>query len=91
VHGIAGIIGTLATGWFAFGPLSATLAAPGGVAFGGLGLLKIQAIGVLTTIVYCAGVSWVLLKITDLLVGLRVTKEEEREGLDIVLHGEQLF
>jgi len=42
-------------------------------------------------IVYCAGVSWVLLKITDLLVGLRVTKEEEREGLDIVLHGEQLF
>ncbi len=91
VHGIAGIIGTLATGWFAFGPLSATLTAPGGVAFGGLALLKVQALGVLVTVVYCAGVSWVLLKITDMLVGLRVTREEEREGLDIVLHGEQLF
>ncbi|WP_408839035.1 ammonium transporter [Acidocella sp.] len=91
VHGIAGMLGTLATGWFAFGPLSATLAAPGGVASGGLALLKVQALGVLVTIVYCAGVSWVLLKITDMVVGLRVTREEEREGLDVVLHGEQLF
>jgi ammonium transporter, Amt family len=51
----------------------------------------VQAVGVAATIVFCASASWVLLKITDALVGLRVTKEEEREGLDIVLHGEQVF
>ena len=85
VHGVAGIIGTLATGWFAFGPLS------GGAAVGGAHLLAVQALGVAATIIYCAAVSWVLLKITDLVVGLRVTREEEREGLDIVLHGEQVF
>ena len=85
VHGIAGIIGTLATGWFAFGPLS------GGAAVGGARLLAVQALGVAVTVLYCAGVSWVLLKATDALVGLRVTREEEREGLDVVLHGEQIF
>ncbi|MDR3529078.1 MAG: ammonium transporter [Rhodopila sp.] len=91
VHGVAGIIGTLATGWFAYGPLSATRDAPGGVYFGGLSLLATQAVAVVATIIYCAFASWVLLKITDAVVGLRVSREEEREGLDIVLHGEQVF
>ena len=91
VHGIGGILGTLATGWFAFGPLSATKDAPSGAYVGGLSLLAVQAVGVAATIVYCAVVSWVLLKVTDLTVGLRVSTEEEREGLDIVLHGEQVF
>ncbi|OYV34638.1 MAG: ammonia channel protein [Acidocella sp. 20-61-6] len=85
VHGIAGIIGTLATGWFAFGPLS------NGAAVGGEKLLGVQALGVAVTILYCASVSLALLKITDVIVGLRVTRDEEREGLDIVLHGEQIF
>ena len=91
VHGIGGMIGMLATGWFAFGPLSATKDAPEGVAIGGLPLLMTQAIAVVTTIVFVAAMSWVLLKLTDLLVGLRVTADEEREGLDIALHGEQVF
>jgi Amt family ammonium transporter len=91
VHGIAGILGTLATGWFAFGPLTATKDMPGGVYVGGWHLLSVQALAVLATISYCAVVSWMLLKITDVLVGLRVTRDEEREGLDIVLHGEQVF
>ena len=91
VHGIGGILGMLATGWFAFGPLSATKDAPAGAYVGGLSLLAVQAVGVAATIVYCAVVSWVLLKVTDLTVGLRVSTEEEREGLDIVLHGEQVF
>ena len=91
VHGVGGIIGTLATGWFAFGPLSATKDAPAGVYIGGLSLLANQAVAVLATIAYCAVASWVLLKITDAAVGLRVSAEEEREGLDIVLHGEQVF
>ena len=90
VHGIGGIIGTLATGWFAYGPLSATADLPGGIV-GGPALLGVQAIAVGATVLYCGGVSWVLLKLTDALVGLRVTREQEREGLDIVLHGEQVF
>ena len=91
VHGVGGIIGTLATGWFAFGPLSATKDVPAGVYIGGLSLLANQAVAVLATIAYCAVASLVLLKITDATVGLRVSAEEEREGLDIVLHGEQVF
>jgi ammonium transporter, Amt family len=91
VHGIGGIIGMLATGWFAFGPLSATADAPAGVYFGGLPLLGVQTVGIVVTIVWCAFGSWLLLKLTDMVVGLRVTKEQEREGLDIVLHGEQVF
>ena len=91
VHGVGGIIGTLATGWFAYGPLSATKDAPGGVYVGGLSLLSTQAIAVAATIAYCAIVSWALLKVTDMVVGIRVTRDEEREGLDIVLHGEQVF
>ncbi len=91
VHGIAGMIGMLATGWFAFGPLSATKDAPEGMAIGGAHLLGVQAVAIVATIAYCAIGSWILLKITDAIVGLRVATEEEREGLDIVLHGEQVF
>src|SRR6185312_4042019 len=91
VHGIGGIIGTLATGWFAFGPLTATAQEPAGVIVGGLHQVGIQAVAVIATAAYVSGASWLVLKVTDLLVGVRVTREEEREGLDIVLHGEQVF
>ncbi len=91
VHGVGGIIGTLMTGVCAFGPLTASVAHPAGTAVGGEPLLTVQAIGVLTTLCYCGGMSFLLLKLTDRMVGLRVTTEEEREGLDIVLHGEQVF
>jgi Amt family ammonium transporter len=91
VHGVGGIIGTLATGVFAFGPLSATPDHPAGTATASAALLLTQATGVLATLVWAGGMSVVLLKLTDLLVGLRVSREEEREGLDIVLHGEQVF
>jgi Amt family ammonium transporter len=90
VHGIAGMIGMLATGVFAYGPLSATKEAPGGVYVGGTELLGVQAVAVGATIVFVGAGSWVLLRITDALVGLRVSRDEEREGLDIVLHGEQV-
>ena len=91
VHGVAGILGTLATGVFAFGPLSATEALPNGVYVGGLHLLAVQATGVVATLAYAGGASFLLLKVTDAVVGLRVSRDEEREGLDIVLHGEQVF
>jgi ammonium transporter, Amt family len=90
VHGIGGIVGALLTGVFAYGPLSATDANPDGSP-GGLAQLKLQAIGVVSTLAYSGVVTLIILMITKALVGLRVTSEEEREGLDIVLHGEQIF
>jgi Amt family ammonium transporter len=90
VHGIGGIVGALLTGVFSYGPLSATDASPDGSP-GGLAQLKLQAIGVCSTLVYSGVMTLILLMVTKALVGLRVGEEEEREGLDIVLHGEQIF
>ncbi|MBV8912745.1 MAG: ammonium transporter [Acetobacteraceae bacterium] len=90
VHGVGGVIGALLTGVFAYGPLSATTDHPEGVYIGGLGLFKVQVIAVVATFVYTAVASFILLMVTKLLVGLRVNEEEEREGLDTVLHGERL-
>jgi Amt family ammonium transporter len=90
VHGIGGIVGALLTGVFSYGPLSATDASPDGSP-GGLAQLKLQAIGVCSTLVYSGVMTFILLMITKALVGLRVGQEEEREGLDIVLHGEQVL
>jgi Amt family ammonium transporter len=90
VHGIGGIVGALLTGVFSYGPLSATDANPDGSP-GGLAQLKLQAIGVASTLVYSGVMTLILLFVTKALVGLRVDQEEEREGLDIVLHGEQIF
>jgi len=91
VHGIGGMIGALLTGVFAYGPLTATAASPQGVNIGGIAQFESQVIAVVTTLVYSGGMTWVILMVTKALVGLRVDREEEREGLDLVLHGEQIF
>jgi Amt family ammonium transporter len=90
VHGIGGMIGALMTGVLAYGPLSADKDHPLGVTIGGLAQLKIQAIAVVATATYTAVASLVILGIVSVVFGLRVSQEEEREGLDVVLHGEQL-
>jgi len=90
VHGIGGIIGAMLTGVFAYGPLSATTDKPEGVYIAGTALLTSQAIAVGATIAYSAVATFILLKVVDVVVGLRVSVDEEREGLDVVLHGEQL-
>jgi len=79
VHGVGGIIGALLTGIFAVKEI-------GGVE----GNLMTQAVGVGATVVYCAIVTFILLKLLDMVMGLRVSEEEEREGLDVVLHGERV-
>jgi Amt family ammonium transporter len=89
VHGICGIVGALLVGFLAYGPLSATAAAPEGLS-GGMEQFIKQVIAVAATMVFTAIGTWVLLKITDVIVGLRVTEEEEREGLDVALHGERI-
>ncbi len=91
VHGVGGMIGALLTGVFAYGPLSATTASPQGVNIGGIAQFESQVIAVATTIAYSGVMTLIILTITKALVGLRVEREEEREGLDLVLHGEQIF
>ncbi|MFS3134912.1 ammonium transporter [Gluconacetobacter sacchari] len=89
VHGIGGIVGALLTGVFAYGPLSATDANPGGVS-GSLAQFGAQAEAVGVTIVWCAVVSFVLLKIVDATIGLRISRDDEQEGLDMTQHGERI-
>ncbi|MDP7449521.1 MAG: ammonium transporter, partial [Candidatus Latescibacteria bacterium] len=86
VHGIGGIVGALLTGVFVSDSL------------GGMGLaegmtigsqLWAQIVGVLFTVVYCGVLTFIILKVVDGLVGLRVAEDEEDRGLDISLHNEQ--
>ena len=90
IHCIGGIIGSLLTGVFSFGPLSATDANPEGSPGGGH-QVELQAIGVVATLIYSGVASFIVLKIVDLIIGLRVSSEAERSGLDITLHGEQVL
>ena len=90
VHGVGGIIGALLTGVLSFGPLSATDALPDGSP-GSVAQLWIQCQAVAATLIYSGVGTLILLMVTKMLVGLRVGEEEEREGLDLVLHGEQIF
>ena len=90
VHGIGGIVGALLTGVFAYGPLSADAGHPDGVYVAGAALLKSQAVAVVATLVFSGVMTFVLLKVVDVVVGLRVTADEEQEGLDVVLHGERM-
>ncbi len=89
VHGIGGIVGALLTGVFAYGPLSATDANPAG-SVGGIDQFISQVEAVAVTLIWSGVVSFILLKIVDAVIGLRVTNEQEVEGLDVVLHGERL-
>jgi Amt family ammonium transporter len=86
VHGVGGLLGTLLTGVFAAASL-------GGVGYPeGKGMwdqVLVQLAGVLATIVWSGALTWGLLKASDALAGLRVTAEEETEGLDTVLHNEK--
>jgi Amt family ammonium transporter len=96
VHGVGGILGALLTGVFAAPSL-------GGVGiydyvankvaddYSIAGQVWIQAQAVGTTIIWSGVVSYVLYKLVDMVIGLRVTEEEEREGLDISSHGESAY
>ena len=87
VHGIGGIIGAVGTGILTAPSLGGTGAADFSIA----SQTTTQIIAVAITIVWCAVVSAILYKIVDLIVGLRVTTDQEREGLDIAEHGERAY
>jgi len=84
VHGVGGIVGALLTGVFAKEAIGGTK----GMLEGNAGQLLIQAEGIAATIAYSAIMTFVLLMVIKLVMGLRVSKQEEIEGLDINLHGE---
>jgi Amt family ammonium transporter len=79
VHGVGGIVGALLTGVLVSKDIS-----------GADGSLLKQAVGVGFTIVYCAVLTLIILKVLDFAIGLRVSEDDEREGLDISQHGEHV-
>ena len=87
VHAVGGIIGALLTGVFC----AETLGGSGfGVEEGGIAAqVGVQFIGVLATVIYTGIASFIILKVVDSVIGLRVSTDEEQEGLDIVLHDER--
>jgi Amt family ammonium transporter len=89
VHGVGGILGALATGVFASKAVNP--AGADGLLHGNPRQLAIQAIAVLAVALYSVVVTWVLLKVLDVTVGLRVAPEEEEQGLDRSLHGEPAY
>lgn len=87
VHGVGGILGAILTGVFCAAGL-------GGVEPDGYNMAAqvwVQFKSVIITIVWCAVVSFICFKVADILVGLRVSEDAEREGLDITSHGESAY
>jgi len=86
VHGIGGLTGTLLAGIFA----TASIGGTAGLIEGHPQQLLLQLYGVLVTLVWSAGVTYALLKLVSLFIPLRVSREQELEGLDISQHGEAI-
>jgi Amt family ammonium transporter len=81
--------GGIATGIFAWKGIN-----PGGdngLIHGNIALVGKQLVGIGATIVYAAVVTFIILKVIDLIMGLRVNDEEEQAGLDVSLHGEEAY
>ena len=86
VHGIGGIVGALLTGVFASSALG------GSVEDLNIGSqLRLQAVGIVATLVYSGVLTFILVKVVDGMIGIRVTAEEEGTGLDLALHDERGF
>ena len=96
VHGVGGILGALLTGVFASPSLGGAgiydyVANAVSPEYSIAGQLWIQLQAVLTTVIWSGVVAFIAYKVVDMIVGLRVTEEEEREGLDISSHGESAY
>lgn len=86
IHGIGGIVGALLTGVFASEAIGGTK----GLLEGNAGQVVTQAWGIVATVIWCAVASFIILKVIDMVIGLRVSEEVERDGLDVGLHGETI-
>lgn len=86
IHGVGGLVGAVLTGVFAVEAIGGTP----GLIEGNPGQVWTQIIGCLATILWSGGVSALILFVLDKTIGIRVTPEQEIEGLDLALHGERL-
>lgn len=86
VHGVGGILGTFLAGIFVASGFGGTGLAEGVTMSGQVG---VQLIGILATLIWTAVISFGLLKLVDRVVGLRVSEEQETQGLDITQHEER--
>lgn len=86
VHGVGGIVGAILTGVFAVKDIGGTA----GLLEGNGGQVITQIMGVGVTVVYGLVMTYIILKVIDMVIGLRVAEEQEREGLDVCLHGEHV-
>lgn len=86
IHGVGGLWGALATGLFASTAVNPDGA--NGLFFGNAGQFVTQAIGAGAAIAYSVALTFVILKVIDLSIGLRVDTEDETQGLDVTSHGE---
>lgn len=96
LHGVCGILGAVLTGVFASPDLGGTgvwdyVTNQVAEGYSILAQVKVQVIGVGVTVVWTALVSAVAYKLVDLLIGLRVKEDAEREGLDVTSHGEKAY
>lgn len=87
VHGVGGIVGALLVGVFT----APSLGGSGAADYDMLHQLWVQAEGVLITLAWSGVVSFIAYKLIDMVIGLRVTEEDERQGLDITSHGESAY
>ncbi len=87
-HGLGGTVGALLTGVFADKSLNGVA---DGLLFGNPGQLGIQAAAILAAIAYSGLVSFILLKIINIVLPLRVSADEESEGMDVSAHGEEAY
>ena len=96
VHGVGGIIGALGTGVFAAPSLGGSgiydyVANKVAADYSIMDQVMIQATGVITTLIWSGVVAFIALKIVDMVIGLRVPEDQEREGLDVTSHGETAY
>ena len=90
VHGMGGLTGTLLAGLLATGAVNDIFGGgPVGLLEGNSGQFVNQIIGCIAGIVWTLPLTWVLLKVTDLTVGVRMDREGETRGMDLILHGEE--
>jgi len=89
IHMVGGIVGSLLTGVFASNALNAGVS--DGLVYGGAGFFLKQLVGVLVVLVVGFSLSWVIAKLVDATIGLRVADRDELEGLDITQHEERAY
>ena len=85
VHGVGGALGTLLTAVF----FASSLGGPADAGYAMGSQFMVQVIGVVATVLWCGILSFIILKVLDAVMGLRVTADEETEGLDLVSHDER--